>query len=204
MEDSLKRDIKKAVDVLRNGGVVVFPTETAYGMAADATNTEAIKKVFKIKGRRNEFPPPLIASDYKMARRIVEITPLLELFVEKYWPGPLSIKVWPKAGSRLSSWTKRPDGSVAVRVSSNEIARALSKGLNKPIIATSANKHGEPNCYSVSACKKQLKDQVLVPDFVIDIGSIPKRKTSTIVAEENGKIVVYRQGSIRIPKKYVT
>ena len=199
----MKKKIKEAVNVLRNGGVVLFPTETAYGLAADATNTNAIKRVFKLKGRRNEYPPPLIAATEDMARRTVEITPMLNQFVKKYWPGALSVKVWPKKGSKLSSWTKRPDGSVAIRVSSHEIASALSKGLKKPIIATSANRHKMPSCYSVKACVRQFKGQKLAPDVMIDIGAIPKRKTSTIIGEENGKIVVYRKGPIRIPKKYV-
>ena len=195
--------LQKAVTTLRQGGVVVFPTETAYGMAADATNTEAIKRVFAIKGRRNEYPPPMVVADARMAERTVEITPLLMKFARQYWPGPLSLKVWPHKDNNLSSWVKRPDGSVAIRVSSHPVAQALSREFGGPLIATSANKHTKPDCFSVQAVKEQLAGQELQPDMYLDIGQIPKSATSTIIGEENGKIVIHRQGPIEISKEYV-
>ncbi len=196
--------VREAIAVLKKGGVVVFPTETSYGIAADATNTRAIKKVFAIKGRSSEFPPPLIVSSATAALQTVVLSSLLLGFAKRYWPGPLTVKATPQKGVKLSSWVKRPDGSVVIRVSSHVVSKALAKGLGRPIIATSANRHGMRSCYSVPAFRRQLKGQKFQPDMFLDIGAIPVRKASTIIGEEEGKIVIHRQGSIRIPKMYVT
>jgi L-threonylcarbamoyladenylate synthase len=178
---------KQAVAVLRKGGVVVFPTETAYGLAADTGNPRAAGKIFAIKGRGHEKKLPAIAASAAMAQRYAEISPKLMNIARAFWPGPLTV-----VGSRA-----------AVRVSPHPIARALSKALGRPIFSTSANVSGMPTCYSVVEVSKQFARRRLQPDFALDVGPLPRRKPSTIIAEQDGRIVVLRQGSLRIPKRYV-
>lgn len=192
-----KKQIQEAITVLKRGGVVVFPTETAYGLAADARNPRAVRRVFEIKGREPGKTPPLIAADRKMAEEYVEIAPALALLVEKHWPGPLTVVG--KVGKGLSSEVVRRDGTVAVRVSSSAVARALSKGLGAPIVATSANVSGLSACYSVRTFEKQrAAARHPAPDFVLDAGPLPYRKPSTIVTERKGKVVVLRHGSVSL------
>jgi len=192
-----RRDIQDAITILKQGGVVVFPTETAYGLAADATNSRAVRRIFEIKGREPGKTPPLIVAGLAMAEEYVEIPKILRPLVKAHWPGALTVVG--KVGKGLSSGVVRADGTIALRVSPHPVARALSKGIGLPIVATSANVSGRPTCYSVRTFMRQLRAAGHSgPDAVIDVGPIPYRRPSTIVTVKKGKIVVLRQGSIRL------
>lgn len=193
----MKAELIRAIDVLKSGGVVLFPTETAYGLAADARNPRAVRRVFEIKGREPEKTPPLIVSDEKMAHEYVQIDPVLDPLVAKHWPGALTVVG--KVGRGLARDVVRKDGTVAVRVSSHPTARALAKGLGAPIVATSANVSGLSACYSIRTFERQRRAaKHPEPDFVIDTGPLPYRKPSTIVSVKKGKVVVLRQGTVRL------
>lgn len=180
------KQVKEAIAVLAKGGVVVYPTETAYGLAADVTNAKAVRQIYAIKGREKGMRLPWIVADRQMAEKYVGLSPAMKRLAAKHWPGPLTV-VGKKA---------------AVRVSSHPIARALARGLGRPITATSANVSGQPACYSVRAFLKQtgLVSPIrrIGPLSFVDVGLLPRRKPSTIVSEQDGKIVVLRQGSIRL------
>ena len=191
------KHLLEAIAVLRQGGVVLFPTETAYGLAADALDARAVRRVFEIKGREPGKTPPLICADRKTAEEYVAIDPLLVPLVDAHWPGALTVVG--KVGKGLAAGAVKEDGTVAVRVSPHPVALALAKGIGGPIVATSANVSGLSACYSVSAFQKQLKAAGHPqPDCIIDEGPIPRRKPSTIVAVRKGKIVVLRDGSVVI------
>lgn len=214
--------IERAIEILRQGGVVVFPTETAYGLAADATNARAVERVMTIKGREEWKTPPLIAADQAMIEKYCTLSPIMRALVAQFWPGPLTL-VCPVSRpglettecakhSKNSVFKARPwglvegvvrDGMVAIRMSSHPTAHALSKELGAPIVATSANVAGEPECYDVACVKKQFVTYKLQPDFYLDEGPLEKRLPSTLVKEEKGKLIVLRQGEIEIPKRYV-
>lgn len=203
-------EIQKAVKILRAGGVVVFPTETAYGLAADATSARAVERVMAIKGREGWKTPPLIAADQEMVEKYCTLSPLLKDLVRTFWPGPLTI-ICPISRPGLET-KARPwdlvegvvrDGTVAIRVSSHPVAQALSRGLGVPIVATSANVAGEPECYDIASVRKQFSLRPLQPDFYLDGGRLDLHPPSTIVEERDGKIIVLRQGEIQISKSYV-
>jgi L-threonylcarbamoyladenylate synthase len=189
---------RQAVEILRQGGVILFPTETAYGFGADARREQAVEKIFALKGREAGKTPPLIVASAAMAAEYMELTPVLAKLAKKYWPGPLTIVGRVRKG--LASNVVRSDGTVAMRVSSLPSARALSRGLGAPIVATSANRAGEPTCYCVEACMQQMKDAEveLAPDAILDVGHLAQTPPSTIVTEKKGKVVVLRQGTITI------
>ena len=188
------KQIQDAVAHLKKGGVVLLPTETAYGLAADARNTRAVNLVHRIKGRSKEKTSPLVAADETMAMRYVKLSPQLKSLATKHWPGALTIVAPVKKGTRLSSSVVRK-GTIAVRVSSSALAHLLSKGLGGPITSTSANKAGEATCYSVRTFLKQIPNADVL---ILDLGSIPRRRPSTIVGEEKGELVVHRKGPIRV------
>lgn len=182
------KTIQQAITILKHGGTLVFPTETAYGLAADATNKHAIKKAVMIKMRPKEKLFPWIIANITMAKKYVQFSPLALKLAKKYWPGPLTI-VLPK---------KHGNGSVAMRVSSNKIARVLTAGLGRPIISTSANLSGQKACYSATAVVKQFKNQPMQPNLVLNGGQLPKRAPSTIVQIKEKKILIVRQGGIQL------
>ncbi len=193
---SQRNDIlSQAVAVLREGGVVVFPTETSYGLAADATNEAAVRKIFALKGRETKKSVPLIAADRAMVDRYAALEPEVAQLAKKHWPGPLTVVASARRG--LAKSVVRTDGTIAIRVSSHPIARALAKRLGRPIVATSANVSGQPACYSVRAFRKQI-DLPSPVGCLIDVGALPHRKPSTLIKEEGGEIVVLRQGSVRV------
>lgn len=176
----------------------MFPTETAYGLAADATNEAAVEKVCKIKGRIPETLP-IIAANREMAQTVGNIPSALRRLADAYWPGPLTLLI-PAAHGVLALGIVNND-QVAVRVSSHPIATALSEGLGVPIVSTSANVSGQPTGYSVSDVQAQFLGRPYQPDLYMDIGPLdPSVPPSTIVAvDDYGYPEVIRQGAIKLP-----
>ncbi|HBW74152.1 MAG TPA: threonylcarbamoyl-AMP synthase [Candidatus Magasanikbacteria bacterium] len=191
----------QAVDVLKKGGVTVYPTETAYGLGADATNHRAVERIFKIKGRAHAKSVLLLMKDVAMVKRYALVSAEELSLMKKFWPCALTIvlRVKPEMRSKLAQGVVAKDGSIAVRVSSNTHAHALVKGLGKPLVSTSANRAGGANTYSVAGVKKQLGASLRAtsfPYYIYDAGILPRRKVSTIVRLYKGRVEVLRQGEI--------
>lgn len=190
------RDIKNAVKVLKKGGVVAYPTETAYGLAADSANSWAIKKIFKIKGRSESKPLSLIAASFAMVKKFFYLNKKEAALARRHWPGALTLLLKPKR--RFPSALTRGAEKVAVRVSSSHIAIALAKGLNGPITATSANVSGGPERYSAFAVRGEFAKRKYKPDMIMDGGTLPRTKPSTIAEVRDGKIIILRKGPIQL------
>jgi L-threonylcarbamoyladenylate synthase len=193
-----KTALAAAVDVLRAGGVVAFPTETAYGLAADPTNPKAVRAIYAIKGRARSKGLPLIAADAAQVRRIARMPSALARPAAKHWPGPLTVVVALLSRSRTSYRAAAQRGTVAIRVSGSAWARALARELGRPITATSANVSGAGECYRGADVRASFHERTHAPVLLLDAGRIPKRPPSTIVAAKGGRLTVLRQGSIRI------
>jgi L-threonylcarbamoyladenylate synthase len=190
--------LNEAVAVLKNGGTVVYPTETAYGLGVDATNRVAVEKMYVTKRRNPQNTPGLIVSNFRMARSLAKIPRRLARLARNYWPGALTLVVPAKPGADLADNVIREDGTIALRISSNETARELTKRLGKPIVATSANVSGEPTCYTTHCVKRQFKTQDLRPDYYIEAGALEERPPSTIITQEDGQLRVLREGPLEI------
>jgi L-threonylcarbamoyladenylate synthase len=187
-------DIENALTTLRQGGVVVFPTETAYGLAADARNSDAVAKVAEITGREADKSFPLIAADVDMVEHVAGIPHALQRLADTHWPGPLTL-VLPVTNNELAGGVIR-NGEIAVRVSSHPVAHALTEGLGAPIVSTSANLVGESACYTIDCVRNQLGDS---PDVYLDAGELIGEAPSTIVSiDDYGHPDALRQGSIEI------
>ncbi len=181
-------NLKAAVRVLKTGGVLVFPTETSYGIGCDATNAKAVRRVFELKGRVKEKGTPLIVSSLAMARRYGVFSKTALTLAKKYWPGPLTL-VLPASGTSPGD-VPAQKGTIALRMSSHPIARALARGLGRPIVATSANLSGQPPAF-------RHEDLPAWKDiFVVDVGRLLKSKPSTVVRVIADRVEVLRQGSI--------
>lgn len=186
--------LSEAVEYLKKGGVVIYPTETAYALGCDATNQAAVDLVFKIKQRPLMLTLPLIMGNLKMVEEWAELNNYSRKLAEKYWPGPLTLVL--PCRQNLAQGCVSADQTVAVRISSHQLARQLSEKLNRPIVSTSANLSGEGEIYSTSDLKKRLAETY--PDlFFIEGGDLLLRQPSTIArVEADGKIQVLRQGEI--------
>jgi len=191
-----KAQLEEAIRQLKQGGVVIFPTETSYGIACDATNHQAVERVMRIKQRSDTMPMALIIADMSMAQWCGQLDPALEELAKRHWPGPLTVVV-PNANRDLSPLCLR-DGTVGLRISSHPIAHALTEGLGKPIVATSANRSGCPSAYSVAEIQEQFANQQDQPDLYLDGGTLEPSPPSMIIELVNGEIVVHRQGSFKL------
>ncbi len=186
----------QAVEVLKRGGVVVYPTDTAYGLAVDATNSSAVDRLYKLKGRDFKKPTHVIIPHVSWLKKIVKLNkPALQLMNE-FLPGPLTIVLSLKAKGK--SWQKLSAGSktMGVRMPDNAIALELALKFGKPITTTSANVSGKDNCYSVTEVKKQFAKSQHKPDFYLDGGKLRKIKPSTVVSLIKG-VKILREGPIK-------
>ncbi|MBI2356362.1 MAG: threonylcarbamoyl-AMP synthase [Candidatus Doudnabacteria bacterium] len=193
--------VSKAVKTLKAGGIVVYPTDTSYGLAVDATNVIAVRKLYKLKGRGFKKPVHVICSysntaPYYSIGKIVKLNTHAKKLIKKFWPGPLTIVLPLKAKGK--SWQMLSAGTrtLGVRYPAHKLARALVEELGKPITTTSANIAGGPDCYSISEVKKQFAKSKLSTNITfLDGGGLPKTKPSTVVSLiEHVKIL--REGPI--------
>jgi len=184
--------LAKAIRILLEGGVAAFPTETFYGLGADARNETAVEKIFRIKGRDFLNPIALIVADDREVSPLVEEIPAAaKILMQTFWPGPLTLifRAAPSVSSRLTGGT----GKIGIRVSSHPIARLLAAGLAGPLTATSANLSGGSECSSADAVIRALGD---LPDAVIDSGSTPGGVGSTILDITVSPPRILREGAI--------
>ena len=193
--DPEKPDAEKlaeAVRVLCEGGVVAFPTETFYGLGADARNEATVEKIFRIKGRNFRNPlSVIVANDREVIPLVEEIPAAAKILMQTFWPGPLTLifRAAPSVSSRLTGGT----GKIGIRVSSHPIARFLAAGLAGPLTATSANLSGGPECSSADAVIRALGD---LPDAVIDGGETLGGAGSTILDVTVFPPRILREGAI--------
>ena len=203
--------VSAAIKVLKQGGVVVYPTETAYGLGADFFNPQAVKKIYRIKGRAFNKPLSVLVSSLSMAKRLVKFDKVSKLIAEEYWPGPLTIILNLKfsifnefkiKNLKLNKNLKLKIGNyqtLGLRISSNKLATAIVKKLGGPLTATSANLAGQKECYSAEAVVKQFKDRKHQPDLIIDAGRLPAHPVSTVTRVIDGQVKVLRKGKIYGP-----
>jgi len=187
----LRRQMKEAVQILKKGGVIVLPTDTVYGLGADAFNSKAVDRIYEIKKRPRHLPLPLLLSNVSQITMISQSVPKVGwLLASRFWPGGLTL-VLPKIASLPSYLTR--GATIAVRIPNHPSCLALIEGLGRPIIGTSANISGRPSCLTADEVKQQLGDEV---DLIVDGGKCPGGGESTIVDVTGEVPVVLRQGII--------
>jgi L-threonylcarbamoyladenylate synthase len=191
--DAPQRDaIQEAAKWIRNGGLVVLPTDTLYGLAADPFSSDAVARVFAAKGRSAERALPLIAAETpQVTEHLGPLSDAARHLAERFWPGPLTLLV--PAPVALARDVTGGTGKVGVRVPADAIARAICAEADRPITATSANVSGEPATADPDAVECALGDRV---DLLIDAGKTPGGAPSTIVDVTGADLVLVRAGAI--------
>jgi len=174
------KNLSSAVTVLKNNGVITYPTDTAYALGGIFNSQKVKNRILKIKGRKDD-KFTLIASDAAQVSQYFRLPPRGKALAKKYWPGPLSLVVSPR---------------FAVRVPANTLARTLARRVGCPLIATSANLTGGRTLYSGLAVMKEFQNRKNQPDLILDAGRLKKIKTSTIVQVKKGKVAVLRSGAL--------
>ncbi len=185
-------DITQGAEIVKHGGIVLFPTETVYGIGANALNDEAVKKIFVAKGRAQDNPLILHISDMDMLSQIAEdITETEYKLMDAFWPGPFTIVLSKKKG--LANAATCNGDTVGVRMPSNKIAHDLIKESGVPIAAPSANISGKPSGTKLPDIINELHDKV---DYIIDGGETDIGIESTVVRVINDKVKILRPGKV--------
>src|SRR4051812_1359954 len=170
-------DIRRAAQVLRSGGLVAFPTETVYGLGADATNADAVAKIFAAKGRPSTNPLIVHVADAATARRYATDWPVAaSRLAERFWPGPLTL-VLPKAMSIVSAVTAGL-GTVGLRVPNHPLALQLLQDFSGPVAAPSANRSNRVSPTTAQHVRDELGDSV---DVILDGGPCAVGIESTVI-----------------------
>lgn len=184
--------IKQATDILREGGLVAFPTETVYGLGADASNEEAVRAIFRVKGRPETHPLIVHLHSVRQLSTWAKSVPKEALALgRKFWPGPLTLIL--KKASKVSDAVTGGQDTVGLRVPRHPVALALLKKFGGGVAAPSANRFGKVSPTTAGHVKKDLGSDV---DFILDGGPCTIGVESTIVDFSSGNPVILRPGGL--------
>jgi len=190
--ENLKQAIKLAKNVIEQGGLIIYPTDTVYGLGADPFNIRAVERVFQVK-RRSKKPLPILASSISNVLRICELNETATKLVRNFWPGALTIVVKKKEGILPNIVTAGMD-SVGIRIPKHEVALKIIDACGGLLIGTSANISGHKPPRTAEEAIAELGDLV---DLVIDSGSAPLGKPSTVINLTVSPPVIEREGVIK-------
>ena len=191
MSETKAETIAKAASLIRTGGIVAFPTETVYGLGADATNEAAVRRVFNVKGRPPSNPLIIHVTGTEAAARLAPLPRLAEQLAERFWPGPLTLVLERHADSGLSPLTTAGLPTVALRAPAHPIARELLRQVGCPIAAPSANRSGRVSPTCAEHVRAQLGDAV---DLIVDGGPCPLGLESTVLDLSGPAPTILRPG----------
>lgn len=182
---------ERTASILKSEGVVVYPTETLYGLGALVSCERAVERIFEIKGRPHGKPIPILIRDMKMLEGVAEMSASAYSLADKFWPGALTLVLKEKGG--LPELITSGTGKVAVRISDNDFVKRLFNLIDTPITSTSANLSGEDNILDLDYIYDTFKDKV---DLIVDSGNLPPSKGSTIVDVALTPPVIIREGDV--------
>jgi L-threonylcarbamoyladenylate synthase len=185
-------DLNRAVEVLKGGGIVAFPTETFYGLAVDPLNPLALNHLFSLKQRDTRKPILTLADDREsLSSLVLNVPSIYERLMEEFWPGPLTLIF--QARVNLPSLLTAGTSTIGVRQSSHPFARQLLRAFGRPITATSANISGHAAAIDAYEVKVQFGSKI---DIVFDGGRTPGIGGSTIVGLDGDRLKFIREGVI--------
>jgi L-threonylcarbamoyladenylate synthase len=184
-----KEGIEKASQIINQGGVVIFPTDTVYGIGCDPYNKASIEKIYKIKSRDITKSVPVLTYSIETAERIAQFDQLAKKIVKKFWPGPLTIIL--KVTDEKIKKSLNLENKIAIRVPDHKCTLELLKKCNY-LVGTSANISGDLPYTNPKECLKKMQDY----DVFVDGGIITSNGESTIIEIENEEIKIIREGSL--------
>ena len=182
--------IRKSVEIIENGGVIIFPTDTVYGIGCNPYDANAVKKIYEIKSREKIKSLPVLASSIEIVKQITIIDEFTEKIIKKYWPGPLTLIL--KLKDKNLKKSLNLEDKIAVRIPNSVCTLKLLNKCNL-LVGTSANVSGDSSFTDPQKCIENLKNY----DAFVDGGTITSKGESTIIEIENEKIHVIREGALK-------
>lgn len=186
--------IIEAAKTMLDGGLVVFPTDTVYGLGCDATNEQAIRKIFQIKKREKGRSLPIVVRDLEMAKKITLIDKRLERALALIWPGAVTVILLSKF--KLPEALSGGRRTLGLRIPDYKLTYLLSENTGRPYVATSANISGEPATVKISQALKYFEKNIYKPDLVLDAGDLRFSEPSTVLDLSSGKPKITRIGPV--------
>lgn len=183
------KGISHAVNIVKKGGIIVFPTDTVYGIGCNPHNPIGVDRIYKIKNRDPKKLLPVLGYSKKELERIAFFDKISKKIIEKFWPGPLTLIL--KLKDKGLKKSMKLSTKIAVRIPDNECALSILKNCGI-LIGTSANVSGSLSFRDPKECRKNLKDY----DIFVDGGKIMGKGESTIIEIENSEIKILREGAI--------
>ncbi len=184
--------LAQAAAVIHRGGVIAFPTETYYGLGADALNRQAIERIYTIKGRdRTKLILILVEARARISEFVKPFPPMVERLMETFWPGPLTILF--QVNDRLPIELTSGSGKIGIRVTSHPVAKALLEACRVPLTGTSANRANGPSPQTAEEVRNSIGQEL---DLILDGGSTPGEKPSTVLDCTVSPFRIVRQGII--------
>jgi len=189
---SLQKQVEQGISILKEGGIVAFPTDTVYGLGAAVSLPRAVERVYQVKGRPRNTPLPLLLADKSQLGEVAEpVPPIARLLAEKFLPGGLTMVLF--KSKSVPDIVTGGGKTVALRIPAHPVPLALARGVGTPIIGTSANLSGQPSALTAEEVYAQLNNKV---DLIIDGGRCPGGRESTIVDLTGETPLVLREGAI--------
>ncbi len=192
LDKSIQQQVELGISMLRQGGLIAFPTDTVYGLGASVNIPKAVERVFKVKERPLSMALPLLLADISQISEVARsVPPIAWLLADKFLPGALTIVLY-KSNS-VTGIVTAGGRTVAVRIPAHPVPVALARGLEAPIVGTSANLSGKPSVLTADEVYSQFGDKI---DLIIDGGRCPGGKESTVIDVTGEVPVVLREGAI--------
>lgn len=192
----MKEEVREAVEVLNSGGIVIFPTDTAFGIGCRIDNEEAIKRLFKIRRRPHDKAAPVLVSSVQMARQYVLEIPqeVEEKLIKRYWPGALTMILRCIEG-KVPSLVRGGGNTIGVRMPDHATILEIIEKVGVPILGPSANFHGEVTPYKFEDIDLEL---VRLVDCVVDGEANPQKEASTVIDCTVKPWKIVREGAVKI------
>ncbi len=189
---NIPEQIEKGISILRQGGIVAYPTDTVYGLGASAGLTRAVEQIYVVKERPRNMPLPLLLADDSQITGLAEsVPPLAWLLIRTFMPGALTLVL--SASASVPDIITAGGTTVALRIPAHPVPVALVKGLGAAIVGTSANLSGQPSSLTADEVYSQLGAKI---DFVIDGGRCPGGRESTLVDVTGETPLILREGAV--------
>lgn len=195
---NLDKITKKVIKFIKQGKVIVSPTDTVYGLICDATNKKAVEKLFKIKKRKSKKPIPIFVKDIKMAKKLAFLNKNQEDFLKATWPGKITAILKRKKRIRLYGVDKK---TIGLRIPNYRFLNILFKKLNRPLTGTSANVSGKPASTKIKEVIPQFKNQKYQPSLVLNAGNLKTSKPSMVMDVSGPKPKILRKGNQELKTK---
>ncbi|MCX6764784.1 MAG: L-threonylcarbamoyladenylate synthase [Candidatus Nealsonbacteria bacterium] len=205
IKEKSKGTIQEAVKAITKGEVLVLPTDTVYGLIADATSKRAVEKIFKIKNRQKSKSLPVFVQDIAMAKKMAKISNSQEKFLKEVWPGKVTVVLEKRKDCKLPKAVFGGKNTIGFRLPDYKLINVLLEKINKPLIGTSANISGKGDFIEIKKIINQFKNKKYRPDIIVDAGNLKKSKISTVIDFSKRMPEILRIGQVskdKISKKY--